>query len=440
MDLQQILMDLVVPVVAGIVIIIITAIIAGVVQSALTKLLGKVSFIRRGGESLPATLGTIGSLIVWLIGLTAVLSLFGLQAVLAPIQRMLSSFLGFLPNLVAAGLIFFVGLLLARIVKQLVETGLGALNLEKRMQDLFGTATDAVDRSTAGLTPDAAAAQGAPGAQASGAQTQGAQGARPGNPPQAKPGMLAQVAGTVVYVVIITTIAVSALQVLGLRVLAEPAQQMLAILTGALPQIIGAVLLVILGIVAGSFLGNFAKQLLSGMGLNQRLAKAGVNVQKVDGETIGSMIVRFGVILFFAVAAANVLGLPAITQALDAVLGLASSVLVGALVILAGVFIAKQLAKLASGTTAQVLRVGTIVLFTAMGLKYMGLADSIVNLAFAALVIGGAAAAALAFGLGGRDAAARQLAKMQAGATDSTAGTAADSTAGTSAENATVDD
>jgi hypothetical protein len=45
-----------------------------------------------------------------------------------------------------------------------------------------------------------------------------------------------------------------------------------------------------------------------------------------------------------------------------------------------------------------------------MGLKYMGIADSIIELAFGALVVGGAAAAALAYGLGGRDAAARQRA------------------------------
>ena len=63
---------------------------------------------------------------------------------------------------------------------------------------------------------------------------------------------------------------------------------------------------------------------------------------------------------------------------------------------------------------SNIIRVATIVLFSAMGLQFMGIADSIINLAFAALVVGGAAAAALAFGLGGRDAAARQLAKLEA--------------------------
>jgi hypothetical protein len=56
----------------------------------------------------------------------------------------------------------------------------------------------------------------------------------------------------------------------------------------------------------------------------------------------------------------------------------------------------------------------TIALFTAMGLNFMGIADTIVNLAFGAVVVGGALAAAIAFGLGGREAAARQLNKAEA--------------------------
>jgi hypothetical protein len=59
-----------------------------------------------------------------------------------------------------------------------------------------------------------------------------------------------------------------------------------------------------------------------------------------------------------------------------------------------------------------VVKYATIVLFVAMGLKYMGIADSIIELGFGALVVGGALAAALAFGLGGRDVAGRYLARL----------------------------
>ena len=52
-------------------------------------------------------------------------------------------------------------------------------------------------------------------------------------------------------------------------------------------------------------------------------------------------------------------------------------------------------------------------LVLAMGLKAMGIADSIVNLAFGLTLGAVAVAFALAFGLGGRDAAARLLKRIQ---------------------------
>jgi len=50
-------------------------------------------------------------------------------------------------------------------------------------------------------------------------------------------------------------------------------------------------------------------------------------------------------------------------------------------------------------------RIAILGLVLAMGLKSMGLADNIVNMAFGFSIGGVAIAAALAFGLGGRDAA-----------------------------------
>ncbi|MDZ5078485.1 hypothetical protein [Nesterenkonia sp. HG001] len=44
---------------------------------------------------------------------------------------------------------------------------------------------------------------------------------------------------------------------------------------------------------------------------------------------------------------------------------------------------------------------GTSALVVAMGLQYVGIAGSITNFAFGAVVVGGALATALAFGLGG---------------------------------------
>ncbi len=58
-------------------------------------------------------------------------------------------------------------------------------------------------------------------------------------------------------------------------------------------------------------------------------------------------------------------------------------------------------------------RIAIIVLSLAMALTTMGLADSIVALAFGVPLIGVALAIGLAFGLGGRETAAKQLDSWQ---------------------------
>ena len=125
-------------------------------------------------------------------------------------------------------------------------------------------------------------------------------------------------------------------------------------------------------------------------------------------------VAQIAIVLFFAVMAAQLLNFPQITSFLSEVLALGGKVVFGGAIIAAGFFVANLLAKMLSGVGATIIKYATIVLFVAMGLKYMGIADSIIELGFGALVVGGAAAAALAFGLGGRDAAARQLDRLSA--------------------------
>ena len=118
-------------------------------------------------------------------------------------------------------------------------------------------------------------------------------------------------------------------------------------------------------------------------------------------------------VLFFAVMGAQALGFPQITAILSEILELGGNVLFGGAIIAAGFFIAMIVGKVLRGTAGTIVKWAVIILFVAMGLKAMGVADSIIEMAFGALVIGAAAAAMLAFGLGGRDAAARQLAKLE---------------------------
>jgi hypothetical protein len=90
-------------------------------------------------------------------------------------------------------------------------------------------------------------------------------------------------------------------------------------------------------------------------------------------------------------------------------------VIFGTLIIVVGIFLGRIIANLVGSGTGEggyaqtIVRYAIIALFTAIGLTFMGLADQIVMLAFGLILGSAAIACALAFGLGGRDAAARVL-------------------------------
>jgi xanthine/uracil permease len=94
---------------------------------------------------------------------------------------------------------------------------------------------------------------------------------------------------------------------------------------------------------------------------------------------------------------------------------LGGKVIFGTVIIVVGMFLARILANLVGSSTGEasyaqtVVKYAIIALFTAIGLTFMGLADQIVMLAFGLILGSAAVATAIAFGLGGRDYAARLL-------------------------------
>lgn len=394
--------DMIVKVVSALVILVVTAFIARILKKVLTKQLGKVSVLQRhsgGGDSLAVSLGGIAALIVWLFGLMAVLNLFALTTVVTPLQDMLSSMLGAIPRVIGAGLVLYIGFMLAKIVRELLVTALQAANVDRFADKLSSSVSGQVASADQPFDTDQPLGdQGPTGASVT---------------PTTQPVRISAMLGQIVFSLILLVVGIAALQVLDIKSISEPATQMLSMILNAIPVIIAAGILLAIGVVIAKMVAGLLEALLRGMNLDAAASKLGVDTTKTDLTAIITKVVQVAIVLFFAVAATNLLGFPQITQMLNTVLALGGRVVFGAVIIVAGVFIANLIAGFLSGSTANIVRIATIVLFAAIGLKYMGLADSIINLAFGALVVGGAAAAALAFGLGGRDAAARQLEKVQ---------------------------
>ncbi|GGR43457.1 hypothetical protein J2S40_004247 [Nocardioides luteus] len=383
-------------VLAAIVILVVTWIIAKIVAWAFAKLTSKISFLQKAGndgDTIGKSLGSVAALLVWLFGLVALLDLFQLSSVLTPIQGLLDGVLGFLPNLIGAIFVFVVGALVAKVVRQLVETALGAVPFDKWL-DSGNKLSGQVDSTVGVESTDATHAASTP---TSGTAAQ-----------------IVKVIGLVLYSIIMIVVAIAALQILGIRSISEPAEAMLGMILAAIPKIIAAAILLGIGVVIARFASDILGQLVDGLGFDNALRSMDVLPADKSATPVVTKVVQIGIVLFFAVMAAQMLEFPQITNFISEVLELGGKVIFGGAIIAAGVVIAGVLAKIVPGSASQILKYATIVLFVAIGLKFMGLADSIINLGFGAVVVGGAAAAALAFGLGGREAAARQLERMQA--------------------------
>ncbi|NHA69865.1 mechanosensitive ion channel [Phycicoccus flavus] len=359
----------------AIVILLITWVLARTVIWAFGKLAARVPALgdtNDDGHSLGATLGQIASLLVWLFGLIAVLQVFDLGEVLTPIQALLTGVMNFLPNLIGAIFVFVIGALLAKVARQLVETALGAVPFHRWL----GSSRDGEEGSA-----------GVPN--------------------------IARTLALVLYALIMIVISIAALQILGISSISDPAQRMLQTIFDAVPNIVAAALMLGLGVVIARFAAGLLGDILEGLGTDRALRE--IDAVPEGGSAVPwiTRVVQVAIVLFFAVMAAQLLNFPVITDVLARVLELGGKVVFGAAVIAAGFFVARLLGRVLSGTTAVIVRWATIVLFVAMGLTFMGIATEIIVLAFGSLVVGAALAAALAFGLGGRDAAGRVLERAQ---------------------------
>lgn len=375
---QDLAVDILEKVAVAVVILLVTWILAKAAKWAFAKLVDNVELLRRGastGETVGASLGKIVSLLIWLFGLLAILQVFSLGGVMAPVQALLNNVMGFIPNLIGAALIFFIGAMVARIVRDIVVTGLQTFDFDKW-----------VNRG--------------------GAET------LTGNP------RISKTIGTIVYILIIIPVAILALDALDLDSVSDPASDMLRLILDAIPRLIGAALLLGVGYLISRFVVQILQEILPGLGVDRAVSAVELLPAGVTVSSVMARIAQVAILLFFAIAATRLLGFPELTLILDRVLELGGSVIFGAAVIIVGFLIARMLERLISGSSetslaATIVKWATIILFTFMGLEFMGVGDDIVRLAFGALVIGGAVAGALAFGLGGRDWASRQLDKIE---------------------------
>jgi hypothetical protein len=187
---------------------------------------------------------------------------------------------------------------------------------------------------------------------------------------------------------------------------------MLNKLMAIIPNIIGAAVILVVTYFVTKFAVQLMSNLLSSMGVNLWPQRLGINSVFNQRYTLTDLIGQ--VIMFFAMltattAAVSTLGVDSVSDIFARVLDFGGNILIGAVILVIGYALStlayNKLLTTTSPVVATIARFGILGLVLAMGLRAMGLADNIVNMAFGFTLGAVAIALAIAFGLGGREAA-----------------------------------
>ena len=158
-----------------------------------------------------------------------ILQVLGLGGVAGPVDSLLENTVAFLPNLLWAGLIFFIGMMVARIARDIVVTALQTVDFDKWAN------RGGVDNVT-------------------------------GN------SAISKTIGTIVYVLIAIPVAIAALEQLGSTRSPSRRATMLRMIFNAIPNIIASAILLGIGYLISKFVVQLIKEVLPGLGVDRALA------------------------------------------------------------------------------------------------------------------------------------------------------------------------
>lgn len=427
----------------AIAILLVAYILAMVAKWAIAKVVDRVPALKKHHEAEPGkTLGSlIGDIVFWLIlliGIMLALQPLGMTRVLAPVQQLTNNIFAFIPNLIGAGLIFAIGLVVAKILRRIVEEALIAARADSWLSRTGlvpegpGSASvpPPVSSSPAASppSPPAAPLTFGMGSDSAGTAPAGPAPASPPPPPlpsavaprPASRSSLSRSVGALVFYLIMIPVTIMALDTLQIEAISGPATAMLNTILNAIPNIVAALVLLGIGYVVGKLAKQFIEQLLPSAGFDRAVSALGFSSESTTPSRTVGTIVMIAILLFFAIKAAELLQSPIIAVMLAQVLELGSRILFGTAIILGGVVIARVVSNLVGGAGTEgwlpaILKWSIIALAVAMGLTFMGLANEIVIIAFASIIGSAAVACALAFGLGGRPTAHKLLDQWTAG-------------------------
>jgi cellulose synthase/poly-beta-1,6-N-acetylglucosamine synthase-like glycosyltransferase len=214
------------------------------------------------------------------------------------------------------------------------------------------------------------------------------------------------------------------------NLIADPVRQMLARILGYLPILLGALVILIVGWIVARAIRRILDWLLKTIRFDTLADKAGISAilrkgdLKISAREVVSSLVYWLVIIMVLVMVVNALGLPKASDVLASLFAYVPNVIAALLVLVVAMFLASFVSGIvhtAAGNAnlprpeifAGVSRWAIIIFAVTISLGELGIATLLVTTTFNIILGGVCLALALAFGLGGKDAAARYLEELK---------------------------
>ncbi len=370
-------------IIRAVLILILAFIVAKIVKSLVVKLLtkaklnflfGKSDEAAQGKQKMVEFIGKLVYLLVFLLFVPGIFESLGMNDISMPILNLLNTMWGYLPNIVAAVIVLWVGFFVAKLVKEILIPVFNKIKVNSLQEKAGMEVTDAAK--------------------------------------------LSNTLAYIVYALILIPIVITALRVLDIQAISDPAIRMLDIIFAFIPNILAAVVIVVIGCMVAKFAGKIVESLIASSGLDAKLTKLldGKNNNLVLSKVIG-IAVNVVLTVFFIVESLNVLRLQVITDVGNTVISYMPYVFAAVLILLAcyvlSVIVQKALGTGGHAVGAMVCKYVIYIVGGFMILNELGIAKELVNAAFILIVAAIAIAFAIAFGMGGRDFAGKALKKFE---------------------------
>jgi hypothetical protein len=214
------------------------------------------------------------------------------------------------------------------------------------------------------------------------------------------------------------------------NLIVEPVREMLTRILAYLPVLLGALLILIVGWIVAKIIRSIVNGVLKVIRFDVLADKAGISEVlrkgdlKISARQVVSGLVYWLIIIMVLVMVANALRLPKASDILSNLFAYVPNVIAALLVLVVAMFLASfvsGIVRIAAGNAklpkpdllAGISRWAIIIFAVTISLAQLGIAPLLVTATFNIILGGACLALALAFGLGGKDAAARYLDELK---------------------------